>query len=542
MRSPIQALTWELWRRGQRLAWLAAAITAVCSLSALLVSDKTRVLENFEAIYYLLMVLSLALVFAIFHQAESNPGKKWHGFPYRLFTLPVPTWLLVGCRMLLGIAAVELVYLWWAKFVFGVLGDPISLWPAMVLGAGLPCYQALIWSLAGFRITRLVVLALAGMVFLDIGMAPAFPSALPWPAERAFVILSWVLVGLAGAAFLGGWFSVERQRRGGGRGRGWLQAQFMRLRDALPRRRSEFASPAAAQFWYDWRRAGLLLPVCATAALVLVFLPVSWFTRRNASETLLTLIWALALPVILGAIIGQGFGKPEFWTGEIGLPPFLAVRPLTNGDMVVTKMKVALWSALLAWVAVLIFIGLWLSLWANTAELREWWSAGVILRGAGGMVVVAGLVLTTGTMLTWRGMVGRLWAGLSGSMMRYAASVMLQVAAAALAIWSISFFVYHFDWKRLEQYVFWIQWGLALAVGVKLWLAVFSWRKISPARTGKYALLWAAGTASLVALGCLICPNVFWLKPLVIMAALLPFPLALLGFAPGALARNRHRP
>jgi hypothetical protein len=535
------ALAWEMWRRGRNLAWLAVGIIAACSLSARLASDKTRAFENFMPFYYLLMIISLALVFGIFHNAEFNPRKNWHGFPYRLFTLPVPTWVLVGCPMLLGVVSVELVYFAWAQFVFEPLGSRISLWPAAVLGVGLPCYQALVWSLAGFRITRLVVLALAGMLFMDIGALPAFRSILTFPLEKAFTALSLLLVGLAGGAIVGGWFSVERQRRGGGRGRGWFQAQIGRMLDALPRRRREFASPAGAQFWFEWRRAGLLLPVCTGAALILIFAPVSWFTRRDSMATLLTLAWALVLPVILALVIGQGFGKPDFWSGDISLPPFLAVRPLAEGEIVVTKMKVALMSTALAWLPVLGFLALWLPLWANTLELREWWTAGLALRGAGGLCAILTLCLALALMLTWRGMVGGLWVGLSGSKKQYVAAMMLQIVAAGFAIWSVFFFLDHFDWKRLEQYVFWLQWALALAIAAKLWLAVFSWRKISPARTGKYALIWAAGTAVVVALGWLVCPNVFWLKPLVIMAALLPFPLARLGLAPGALERNRHR-
>jgi hypothetical protein len=540
MRSPIPALIWELWRRGQRLAWISAVIAMGCSLSARFI-DKSRSLD-FEGIYYLLMAASLALVFAIFHQAESNPGKNWHGFPYRQFTLPVPTWILVCCPMALGVVTVELTYLAWAKFVFDTMGDRISLWPAAVLASALPCYQALVWSLAGFRITRIIVLALAGMVFLNIAMIPAFPALQPWPLEKTCAVFVWVLAGLGLGAILGGWFAVERQRRGGGRGRGWLQAQWGRMVDALPRRRKEFASKESAQFWYEWRRSGLLLPVCTLAAPVLIFTPVSWFTRHDADETMLTLAWTLALPVILAAIIGQGFSKPEFWSGNISLAPFVAVHPLANGDFVVAKMRVALLSALLAWLPVLIFLALWLPLWANTVELRKWWDAGVILHGSGIMLVILTLLFISAMILTWRGMVGGLWAGLSGSTGRYAAAVTLQIVAVGIGIWGVLFFGYHFHWNRLEQYVSWLQWALILAVVIKLWLAVYSWRTISPTRAGSYAMLWAVGTAALIALGHLVCPNIFWLKPLVMLAALLPFPLARLGFAPGSLARNRHKP
>ncbi len=86
------------------------------------------------------MVSSFFLVFGIFNYAEFNPGKNWHGFPYRLFTLPVPTRVLVACPMFLGVMAVSLVYLAWAKLVFAPLGKNLPPWPALVLGVGIICF------------------------------------------------------------------------------------------------------------------------------------------------------------------------------------------------------------------------------------------------------------------------------------------------------------------------------------------------------------------------------------------------------------------
>jgi hypothetical protein len=45
--------------------------------------------------------------------------------------------------------------------------------------------------------------------------------------------------------------------------------------DLLPRRRKQFSSPAAAQFWFDWRRSGLILPLSIAAILVFVIVPMS---------------------------------------------------------------------------------------------------------------------------------------------------------------------------------------------------------------------------------------------------------------------------
>ena len=109
MRTPIAALTWEIWRRNRWTVWVVAAIV----LSAWLFN--LRFAEDFHAsvsqqhqlltINCLLTAASLLLVFAIFNYTEFNPQKEWTGFPYRLFALPVTAFTLIAVPMLLGISA-----------------------------------------------------------------------------------------------------------------------------------------------------------------------------------------------------------------------------------------------------------------------------------------------------------------------------------------------------------------------------------------------------------------------------------------------------
>ncbi|EEF60132.1 hypothetical protein [Pedosphaera parvula] len=541
MHVPVVALTWEIWRRSQRSVWVVAGLIALCSLCGVFFPNRAQLSAGLEALYLFLMVCSFFFLFGIFHFAESNTRNNWHGFPYRLFTLPVATWVLVALPMVLGVISVELLYMAWAKLVFAPMGRIINLWPAVILGTGMVCYQALVWSLAGFRITRIVVLALAGIVLMNFAMVPLFPELTRWEPAKAFRVLSLVMAGVAGVAFGGSWFSVETQRRGGGRGRGWLKARLRHLVDALPRRRKGFASAAGAQFWFEWRRAGLLLPVCTGSVLLVIFGPVSWFTRNSEETTLWTFGWAVALPIILALVIGKGFAKPDFWSGDISLPAFLAVRPLATGEMVVTKMKVAALSVAITWPMVIGFLALWLPLWANTSSLKELWDALMILRSPVGTLAILLLLLVLAMVLTWRGMVGSLWAGLSGNMCLLVGDTCLNAIAIALAAWRIVSWLNHFEWSKVEAYVWWIGSAFALAALLKIWIAAFSWNKIGPRRIWNYVLIWTTGTFCFVVLGLLVCPDIFWLKHLFILAALLPIPLARLGLAPLSLARNRHR-
>src|SRR5207237_1441340 len=81
------------------------------------------------------------------------------------------------------------------------------------------------------------------------------------------------------------WTCVSGQRRGGGRRQSWVKALFDRLVDILPRRSKDFSSPAEAQFWFEWRRTGLLLPFSIGAMLILVIAPLSWCLRSDAGAT-----------------------------------------------------------------------------------------------------------------------------------------------------------------------------------------------------------------------------------------------------------------
>jgi hypothetical protein len=538
--SSLTALSWEILKRGR---------LAICGIFALLLgaSFLGAVMRDHasagkvEAIFFLLLVMSLVLVFGVFHYAEFNPRTNWHGFPYRLFALPVPTSILAGWPMLLAVMSVMLVYLAWQHLVFASLGRPLPLWPGLVSAVGIVCYQALIWSLAGFRVTRVVALALAGIIFMNLGMLPMMASTLRWPEKSTAIFGNIVLPALTLGAYFAAWLCLTQQRHGHARGRGLLKAWLRRLLDNLPQRHTDFASPAAAQFWFEWRRSGLLLPICTGFVLIAVFAPVSWLTRSDADATLRTLGWALILPALLALGIGKGFSKPDFWSAELSLPQFVTVRPLPSGELIITKMKVAALAAAASWLQVLLFLACWLPLWANRAQLQELWAAAVILWGPARLAVILILACFAGVILTWRFMISGLWIGLSGDRKRYVAAAILQAFAVVFAIWLAIYSVQHWKWSSMERTVSFAETFLGCAVFAKVWLAGFSWRPISLARAWSYLFAWTVASGALLALGLLTCPDIFWLKPLVILFTLLPVPLARLGLARLALTKNRHR-
>jgi len=219
-------------------------------------------------------------------------------------------------------------------------------------------------------------------------------------------------------------------------------------------------------------------------------------------------------------------------------------------------MKVAALSTLITWLLVLAAIPLWVTLWVDTTTLRkiseseilEWFQMDYSPFSRYGILVLS---VVAAVVLTWRGMVGSLWTGLSGSWRYMVGSVVLH----GVVVVTLLVALFHVDGLSSSQYqaiVGWIGWALVLAVIVKLWVAVCFWdevsrRHLSSKSIAKYLLIWAGGTLGMVSLACLLCPDVFfgldvrWLKYLLVLGALLGFPLARLGAAPLSLARNRHR-
>lgn len=551
MNSPIAALTWEIWRRGRIYAWLCIGCVLFCALINLVVLDRLHIppmfRKVFPTIFSLLMTLSFLFLAGIFNYTETNSTKEWSGFPYRLFVLPVRTWQLVALPMVYGVAAVELLYLAWVKLVW--THTPISMpeWFAVVFGAYMVFYQTALWTLAGFRLVRMVALALGAISGVVTASLPSLAQAipLPWLTEDHLI---FCMLFLAAIAFLIGWGVVSRQRSGGGKRRTWVKVFIDWIIDVLPKRAKDFASPAAAQFWFEWRRTGWLLPISTAIVLIAVIAPASWSSRHDPQNTINALAWLLATPLILAFVIGKGFIKCEFWATSLSMTPFMAVRPLAADEFVINKLKVAALSVALAWLPVLVFVSLWLPFWADKTTLNLFFLEFQILYPHSWMVILAlsffGLLV-----LTWRFMASGLWAGLSGRRLYYFGSSAVQVLIPILALVAIGIWSDKIDWECknhgdlvLAAVIRIISWSLAVLVIARAWFAAFSWDKTTPRRTRQYTLIWLGATICFITLAVLARPllDTYRQEHIYLLAALCLFPFARLGIAPRSLAKNRH--
>lgn len=564
MRSPAIALMWEIWSRNRGLVWWVLGITlATCLFNSVLsesVQPASTPIREFSAqgalamLYMHLGAATLLFILAIFSFTEFNPQTGSSGFPYRLFALPVTSFQLVAVPIFLSVIAVELVYLAWTEFV--LTPGPLTDWFAVLIGTYLVLYQTILWTLARLPTLRLIVLGLTGITFMFV---PVFP----WFLTRNKRTLPWWLsdqssfVGYAVIAFLVAWIYVARQRSGGGSGRGWLKAFVERISAKLPRRDKSFSSPSAAQFWFEWRRCGLVLPLLAGALLSLVIGPVSWYMRHEPAGTSWILAWTLFMPIILAAAVGKAFSRPDFWSSDLSISGFVAVRPMAEDEMVAIRLKVAAGSATIAWLLVLAFLSVWLALWANLDRLNfdrlvfgQLYGHSVYPQYA-----IAVLFILAGMFLTWRFLVGSLWLGLSGNKTLFIVSaasyvvVPLFVLPGFLVLVRVgpSFLVWMHELDRLLPALLWVA---ALAVAAKFWIAAFSWRKVAPQRVRQYLIVWLGSTLCLISLATLLWAgllryflpsDIYRVRSLLILAALLVMPFGRLGLATSSLARNRHR-
>ena len=549
MNSPTSALLWEIWRRNRTafVGVIALAVTGRLLIFFMTAGRTTVAGVESSLLAAVLWMASFVALFGIFNYTESGESRRLGRFPRRLFTLPVSSLRMVAVPMLSGIAAAELLYLlWWHPQSSSETSTGFAV---VLLAATMVFYQTTLWTLDRLGALRLVVVGLVVVLMFTVSLLPSLTPDTPsvWRSEG---VLAALVAAAAVASFIGSWIHVVRLRSGGGRRVVRLEALGDAVTAWLPRRRTAFASAAAAHFWFEWRCSGIVLPLLTAGLLLLVIAPLSWLARHDPGDTRNFVIAALAAPIFLAIPVGMGFAKPTFWSEDLSLPAFIAVRPLTDDDLVATKVKVAIAGAAMSWLLTIAFVIVWLALWGNVDALRRLMSQVRALHGDSGAAVYGLAVLTViaAMFLTWRLLVSRLWSGLSGR------RPLFMVSAMNLAFVGIAALV--FDATRLPGWVLAeparmtaAVWIAAIVVAAKYALTAYSWRRVATPYVRQYAVVWVVGTACFLTLGFLIWRVARMLAPvdisplqnLVFWLALLAVPIGRLGLARSSLARNRHK-
>jgi hypothetical protein len=546
VRTPTIALTWEIWRHNRVWAVLTAGLLLAGSVAVLMLPYESGTSERREAIsmlYGTIGGLAMLFVFGMFHYTDLDPQTGSMGFPRRVFALPLSSLHLVAVPLLLGVAS-----LWVVNAVLSAWHGDFSIRSAVGLGAFMVVYQTILWTCARIGSMRAIFIGIAAIWFLYMGFGGMGANSDSQSGARNILTIA-IFVAVGVAAFLVSWLHVARQRCGGKRRRMRPNALMEAIADALPRRTRDFHSASSAQVWLEWRRSGVVLPTVVAGILLLLIAPFAWYLRSEADVTLRILVVVLAMPPMLALPVGKGLSKPDFWTKDLGLPPFLAVRPLSDRDFITIKMKVALLSSAVAWLLTFVFLAVWLSLIANLAALKRVLAALHSLFG-GPSYAVALLFTFALFLLTWRFLVGGLWVGLSGSRKLFgvsAAPYVLTPVFAFFALMIISRRGSLIDWAiaNADNFLPMAAWVLIVVCLIKFFVAAPVTRQIG----WQYFTVWFTTTLLLVVLALLLSDGLGTALPrissqlqnVLVLVALLFMPLARLGLASSFFEKNRHR-
>ncbi len=545
MKTPSIAIAWEIWRKNRwALVVVLAAIPASFLLRILLGPWIPEMVKVWE---FLLILLSTVIVFWSFCFTEMDARGRNLGFPSRMFVLPVRTWKLVSYPVLYGTGSILLFYFLWSGVVWlqweVEVPRAIRLCHVSLLAAMMVSMQAIIWALHRFNWTRMIALGAVGSLLggglIDIELEN-------WLSRRGLVILSGFVFLLA---YLSALWAVDRDRRG--EWLGGLERFYQRIFDALPWRRTPFASLPHAQFWMEWQRRGWWI---AGGMAVMLACSLGIFPMATAlyMDSTMTLISFSGLPIAAlwcAACAGMHLAKSDLWSPELALHPVTSMRPISTGEVVLAKLKVAAAVTVLAWISLAALawpamqaarglahlngdvITFWAKFPANHPALTHWASNPVVILTALGV--------------TWHAMAQGMCPALAGRPRK-------NIWAVGLGLFLFGIVVTATHWLYRHPH----QLPAALAALPWITAAILAWKWASAARAFARAdrgkcysrkqwrgllWIWAGLTAGVAASAFLGCSAHEIPVPIILFLAVWLLPGGELSSCAENLAENRHR-
>lgn len=558
LRSPSIAIAWEIWSRGRAGFLGIAGLLALGAIALPIMNGSARGTGLASATAYALTAVVLVIGLCCFHFTEGSRKGGFGSFPIRLFNLPVSTRSLVALPMIYGALAVVLVYL----LCVGLLlryADPNMplLWPCLYLVFGLTQFQMIIWSLPDSRYLKLLCLSIAasiitfGWMFFTPTIVTGALSEWGYTGDPA-VFMRRLLVALAltgPAAYVISWLRVHQQRHGLTTRSAVLSAWWERSIGQMLRRRTPFRSADHAIFWQEWRRTGFILPTVVVVIIALTCVPAWLAGGLSGRATMGILTWLFLAPFLFAVVIGRGFGKPDFWSPSLKVAPFYAIKPVTSGQWVMVKVKVAFASAALTW-ALVIYLGFVWTVFVGDFHGPEAWLTRIrFYYSPTERWLMLALMPTVSVIVTWRCLVMNLTAGLSGSKLWYN-TLNLLTGAALVALFIFTIRRSDGDPDQLRLYhvwplITWLPLILTAAVITKMTVAAFAWNNslrnelVSSRAAFRYLACWLFMVAILVSLFFILATNTLWLRHLLMLMSMLLVPLAGPALAMRSLAANR---
>lgn len=538
MRSPAQAIAWQLWRRhryGLSLTGLGLLVT-YCIFPWLSADIRTKTL-GFWGCLVIMGELNLLTVFT--YTLGTDYSAKDSGFPPRMFILPVRTSVLVFWPMLLGVVVMAVSWLAVALFFLRPCGYLTPLvWPALLLALFMAWMQAISWWPFALPLVRLLVLVLAQgclVGFYFLAMAYRIPDLV-------------LLIGLAALLPVGYGVALEgvaRARRGDQGSWSWWPHLANLVHFRFAGRGRPFSSAARALLWFEWRRNAMFVPWMVGINLILMMM-----VPLRKQEVDAFVIWIafglfVVVPILLATSQSHYLGKSDYWNSELAMLPFIATRPTTCWTLVLAKLQVAAVSTLVTWGLTFLGVSLWCLLHGHSQTMIKAWLG--LFPGYAPWESLTVFLLTLGALmiLTFRQMVENLWVGLTGhAWVIHGGSVLLFVSFLGLGM----FGYWLWEHPEYQELLFsWLPWLAGLAVIPKIvaagWMTRLALGRGLLTRRNVAAIVsvWFLAIAYLVLVAWLLEPVHHQPLGWIILGVVLFMPLARILAAPVALQWNRHR-
>ncbi|MDX9973847.1 MAG: hypothetical protein RBU21_12765 [FCB group bacterium] len=346
MNTKNRALLWEETRVGGTIALTTLAGGLVGMLPFLgnyrKVTDETLILFptlGFSLLAALLLTLNTA-----------NSGHLMGGFSRRILRLPVDIWSTVLIILLSRLAAVLVVSGLLAAVSWGLFGSGPGADTVLLLGMAYLLFQVLDWLRA--PAAPLVVMIIAALLLVLLMHVSGFKPVPGSMLDASHLLLAFPpAVGLAYAASLA---AVGYTRRG---------AKLALPAKLVPRaktgvgggkRRKAFSTPAAAQYWFERRHAGLLLPVATvicwmlTVGLYILVRPTT-AARETFTQTTFLLEVAPFFALVGAAIVWHlRVDRIQFWRRSRPASYFLRL-PVEPVDLVRARIAISALTFVTVW-------------------------------------------------------------------------------------------------------------------------------------------------------------------------------------------------
>lgn len=543
MQSPALGFAWLIWQKnrvGFLLFGLYLAFLAIASF-ALPAPIFEEVWQGLTAPFG----FGMLFLMGSFYSSDTDLIGTRSGYPNHLFTLPLNTRTLVLWPMVYGIGSVSLVWIFYAAVVLeshGMRG--LIWWPATLLATLTACLQSLSWYPVPLPYLR-TILAFVVLIALT-GLA-----AIGWLTDLSVSILSIVYLSLIPIAAWTSLRGVTLARTGNVRERAWLPA---RTPNDTPIRR--FTSPQQAQFWLEWKRNGLQFPLLT---LLICLLLTALLAFRGSGEVVPLGIGSIEVPVTVrlwllcllwapfsAATIGCCSHKATTFRPDMTLQPFLATRPISSFDLVLTKIRLAAVSTLSAWAILGFFFAGWLFLPAKDGA-KSGTIASLILPYLNLKSGVVATALFVGLIIwTWKSQISNLAILLTGRRALidgYSTAVPL-AAAVCIGLSAVRITEDPSVINEMVRYLPRIAIGVALLKGIVIiaaFIALHRQSLVDQLMLTRLAGIWLLVVAGLVAFLRWLLPTELAPTSYIALGVFLFLPLTQCLVAPLALHWNRHR-